>query len=74
MSALCYCCAGTGRIEVGVRPLCATAIGRRDTRSPRMLAILQQHVLRGIAYDDHGGLLPEHGQPYVCYETGQVRA
>lgn len=71
-----YCCRGTGRIDPDVHPLCSTAIGRRDTRSSAMLAAharLQQYVLRGIAFDVNGDLLPEHGQPYVDCESGRVR-
>jgi len=36
------------------------------------LAFLQRAALGGIAYDDHGRLLPEHGRAYVDYVTGQV--
>lgn len=71
----CPCCAGTGRLDPEARPICATAIQRRDTRSPdmlRRLAWAQRGALRGIAFDDNGDLLPEHGRPYVDYTTGEV--
>lgn len=76
----CPCCAGTGRLDPNTRPICATAIQRRDTRSPdqldRITALKLAHgqriALRGIAYDDAGRLLPEHGRPYVDYVTGEV--
>ena len=72
----CSCCGGTGVIDPDRRPLCATAIGRRDTRSSaqlRTFAALQRLALAGIAYDRDGQLLPEHDEPYVDYTTGDVR-
>jgi hypothetical protein len=73
----CPCCDGTGRLDTNRRPLCATAVKRRDTRSPDQLerlrlAFLQRGALRGIAFDDNGRPLPEHGRPYVDYVTGEV--
>lgn len=77
--APCPCCGGTGRLDPTKRPLCSTAIQRRDTRSPDQLdyvretiAWAQRIALQGIAYDDDGQLLPEHGRAYVDYVTGEV--
>lgn len=71
----CPCCRGTGEIDPDTRPLCAMAIQRRDRRSPdqlRRFARLQQLALTGIVSDDGGRLLPEHGEPFVDYGTGEV--
>lgn len=74
MTAPCSCCAATGRIQDD-RPLCPCAIQRRDLRSPDQLArlrYLQGVALRGIAYTDDGGLLPEHGRPFIDYRDGAI--
>lgn len=75
MTDRCPCCAGTGHILTD-RALCACAVQRRDRRSPdqlRRLQFLQRVALTGVAFDDRGRLLPEHDEPFVDYETGEVR-
>lgn len=71
---ICPCCAGTGIVDVAVRPLCATAVQQRDRRSPgqlRRMAALQRVALRGVAYDGDGVLMPPHGDTYVEYVTSE---
>lgn len=73
----CPCCAGTGQISPDERPLCGTAVQRRDRRSPdqrRRFARLQQLALTGIAFDDGARLLPEHDREFIDYRSdGEVR-